>query len=201
MRSKPLEVGITGGIGSGKSLVCKIFSLLQVPVYYADDRAKWITNFDAKVREAVVDTFGEDSYDEHGLNRNYIAKKVFNNAEQLAMLNGIVHPAVGNDYDRWVKEHDTSPYLLKEAALIFESGSYKRLDRVINVTAPEDIRIRRVLQRDPFRSEAEIRSIIERQLPESERQQRSDYIIHNDDQQMVIPQILSLHEMLVSITL
>lgn len=188
-----MEIGVTGGIGSGKSLVCKIFSLLAVPVYDADKRAKWLNNNDTNIREAIIEKFGEEAYNDKGLDRDYISHIVFNDPQQLQVLNEIVHPAVGKDYDKWVKEHATTRYVIKEAALMFESGSNKRLDKVINVYAPEALRISRVQKRDPFRTEKEIRSIIEKQLKEKERQERSNYIIYNDESQMLIPQILKLH--------
>lgn len=200
MKSKPLEIGVTGGIGSGKSLVCKIFSLLGAPVYNADNRAKWLTNNDPEVRRNITEKFGYEAYNEKGLDRDYIAGKVFNDPDQLKILNAIVHPAVGEDYDQWVTSNSEKPYVIKEAALIFEAGSYKRLHKVINVSAPEDLRIKRVIQRDPFRNEKEIKSIIEKQMPEAERQQRADYNVFNDEKQMLIPQLLQLHEEILSLT-
>lgn len=200
MKTKPLEIGVTGGIGSGKSLVCKIFSLLGVPVYNADNRARWLTNNDQNIKQSLIAEFGSQAYNESGLNRDYMAGKVFNDPEQLSILNGIVHPAVGKDYDQWVNEHHEHAYVIKEAALIFEAGSYKRLDKVINVSAPEELRIARVLQRDPFRTEKEVKSIIEKQMAESERQQRADYNVYNDEKQMLIPQILNLHKEILSLS-
>ncbi|ELR70695.1 Dephospho-CoA kinase [Fulvivirga imtechensis AK7] len=190
----PLKVGVTGGIGSGKSLVCKIFSILSVPVYKADARAKWLTNNDPVIKERIVEKFGKEAYNFHGLDRDYIANIVFNDPEKLKILNSIVHPEVGKDYDRWVYDHNSAPYLINEAALMFESGSYKKLDSVINVSAPESLRIQRVLKRDPFRSEKEVKAIIAKQLPESERQERADYNIFNDEKQMLIPQVLGMHQ-------
>ena len=191
--TKPLQVGITGGIGSGKSLVCKIFNTLGAPVYYADDRAKWLANHNQPIRQQVIQAFGAEAYDEHGLNRAYLANTVFNDQQQLARLNAIIHPAVGSDYRTWVGEQH-APYVLKEAALMFESGSYKALDRVVTVSAPEDIRIERVLQRDTFRSRDQIKAIIDKQLSEQERCERSDHIIKNDGSELVILQVLELHE-------
>ena len=191
--TKPLQVGITGGIGSGKSLVCKIFNTLGAPVYYADDRAKWLANHNQPIRQQVIKAFGAEAYDEHGLNRAYLANTVFNDQLQLARLNAIIHPAVGSDYRTWVGEQH-APYVLKEAALMFESGSYKALDRVVTVSAPEDMRIERVLQRDTFRSRDQIKAIIDKQLSEQERCERSDHIIKNDGSELVILQVLELHE-------
>ncbi len=188
------KVGVTGGIGSGKSLVCKIFSVLGVPVYNADARARWLMNNHEELKKKIVDQFGKDAYFQNGpLNRDYLAKKVFSNELELKRLNGLVHPVVGLDYENWEKKQQGA-YSIKEAALMFESGSHQSLDFVINVSAPEEIRILRILKRDPFRTEAEIRAIISKQLTEKERIERSNYIITNDDHQMVIPQVLQLHQ-------
>lgn len=198
MKNKaPLEIGVTGGIGSGKSLVCKVFSILGVPVYNADSRARWLTNYDPEVRAAITREFGVRSYTEKGLDRDYIAGEVFNNPERLKVLNSIVHPAVGKDYDQWVNSQAAAPYVIKEAALIFEAGSYKRLSRVINVSAPVDLRIKRVLKRDTFRTEKELRAIIAKQMSDEERQQRADYTIFNDEAHMLLPQVLEVHEKLL----
>lgn len=192
--SAPLKIGVTGGIGSGKSLVCKIFSLLEIPVYNADARAKWLTNNSPVIKEHIIEKFGKEAYNQQGLDRDYIVNIVFNDPERLQELNSIIHPEVGKDYDHWVNENNTAPYLINEAALMFESGSYKKLDKVINVSAPESLRIQRVLRRDPFRSEKEIKAIIAKQLHESERQERADYNIFNDEKQLLIPQVLNLHQ-------
>ncbi|MEM6525390.1 MAG: dephospho-CoA kinase [Bacteroidota bacterium] len=189
-----LQIGVTGGIGSGKSLICKIFSTLGVPIYDADSRAKWLMNNQKELKAKIKSNFGERAYDEKDeINRGYLADKVFNDSNALDGLNALVHPAVGQDYQAW-KEQQKSHYTIKEAALMFESESYKGLDYVVNVSAPEEIRIQRVLKRDTFRSETEIRAIIEKQLPETERIRRSDFVITNDGKQMVISQVLELHE-------
>ncbi|MTI41599.1 dephospho-CoA kinase [Fulvivirga lutimaris] len=191
--NKLLQVGITGGIGSGKSLVCKIFSSLGIPIYDADSRAKWLTSNNETIKASIIAHFGAEAYTGVGLNREYIAGRVFNNKQELEVLNGIIHPEVGKDYKLWV-ESQSSAYVIKEAALMFESGSYKVLDKVINVTAPVPLRIQRVLKRDAFRTEKEIQAIIDKQLSDEERIKRSDYIINNDEQEMLIPQVLKLHE-------
>lgn len=188
-----LQIGVTGGIGSGKSLVCRIFSTLGIAIYDADSRAKWITNNDISVKKAVIEHFGEEAYTAVGLNRGFMAQKVFNNVDQLHILNGIIHPAVGKDYELWASEQ-SSAYIIKEAALMFESGSYKMLDKVINVSAPIKLRIARVLKRDSFRTKDEVLAIINKQLSEEERSERSDYEIVNDEQQMLLPQVLALHD-------
>lgn len=193
MKTSPFIVGITGGIGSGKSLVCKIFFSLGIPIYDADSRAKWLTNNDQEIRQAVIKNFGDDSFIDSGLNRNYISNIVFNDSVKLNLLNSIIHPAVGNDFKKWVSEQSTS-YVIKEAALMFESSSYKQMDSIINVSAPAEIRIKRVQARDSFRTTKEIESIIRKQLSEKERTEKSDYVIKNDGKSMVIHQVLELHQ-------
>ncbi|MEM6360286.1 MAG: dephospho-CoA kinase [Bacteroidota bacterium] len=190
-----LQIGVTGGIGSGKSLVCKIFSDLHVPTYDADSRARWLMNNQPDLKSAIQEGFGSEAYTRNGeVNRAHLADKVFNDADELARLNALVHPAVGDDYKAW-QEKQLTPYAIKEAALLFESGSYKELDYVVNVSAPEALRVLRVLDRDSFRSKAEIQGIIEKQLSEDERLQRSDFVIVNDGVEMIIPQVLSLHNL------
>jgi len=191
--SRQLHIGVTGGIGSGKSFVCNIFKHLSIPVYDADSRARWLMNNEASVKKAIVEAFGEKSYNENGLNRPYLASEVFNSSDRVKQLNAIVHPAVGEDYKNWVKENSQASYLIKEAALMFESGSYKSLDKVIYVHADKDTRISRVQKRDPHRSVEEIKAIIAKQLSEEELFERSDFTIYNDESRMLLPQILELH--------
>lgn len=191
----PLQIGITGGIGSGKSLVCRIFQTLSAPVYDADSRAKWLMQHHPDVRNGIISAFGAAAYSPNGqLDRKYLASRVFTDGNQVSALNQLVHPHVGEDYANWVITHSHAPYVLKEAALLFEAGSYQTLDKIIVVHAPADLRIRRVRQRDPHRSEAEIRAIIAKQLPDEEKLRRADYVVYNDETQLVIPQVLKLHE-------
>ncbi|WP_209332344.1 dephospho-CoA kinase [Lunatimonas salinarum] len=193
---KKLLVGITGGIGAGKTLVAKIFNLLGVPVYQADDRAKWLMVNHEPLRQAIIKAFGQESYLTDGsLNRSYLASKVFAEAANNQLINGLVHPAVGRDFQTWAQAQQT-PYVLKEAALLFESGSYKELDRIITVTAPESLRIFRVLLRDPQRSASEVKAIIDRQWPEERKKEGADFVIDNSDKKMVIPQVLKIHRQL-----
>lgn len=190
-----LQVGVTGGIGSGKSLVCKIFSTLGIPVYNADKRARWLMNHDKTLQNQVRSAFGTNSYGPDGtIDRNYLAEKVFKDPIELNKLNALVHPAVGKDYNAWTAEKEEYSYLIKEAALMFESGSHQALDFVINVSAPEEVRIQRVLDRDAFRTRREIEAIIDKQLPGEERIKRADFVIKNDDHDMVLPQVLQLHQ-------
>ena len=196
-KSRPLLVGITGGIGSGKSTVCKLFSLLGVPVYTADDRAKWLMNHDSPLKEKILEVFGSESYLSNGeLNRAYLAASVFSNPEKVAALNALVHPAVRKDFMDWVSQQ-TAPYLIKEAALLFETGAAKELDCVINVSSPLRVRMARVLLRDPQRTEEQVNQIIDQQLPDEEKNERADFSIKNTDNKLLIPQVITLHEQLL----
>lgn len=196
-----LKVGITGGIGSGKTTICKIFEVLGIPIYYSDDRAKQLMITNAAIREGIIELFGNNAYTEGQLNRKHIAKLAFSKPELLQKLNGIVHPAVGHDTLVWQREQEKkgAPYSIKEAALIFESNSHKQLDKVITVIAPENIRIERVVNRDG-RSENEIRKIIAKQIPDEEKIELSDYIIYNDGKRSIIQQVWNLHQQLLELS-
>lgn len=191
----PLQVGITGGIGSGKSLVSNIFRLLGVPVYDADSHAKKLMTTDGILVSQIKKEFGDLSYQSDGsLNRTYLSIHVFNDDRKLALLNSLVHPRVGIDYAAWVKSHSTSSYVLKEAALLYEAGSYRSLDKIIVVSAPENVRISRVQKRDTHRTVEQIKAIVEKQMPDAQKIERADYIVVNDETQLVIPQVLELHD-------
>jgi len=193
--SKPYLVGITGGIGSGKSIVTKIFSLLGAPIYDADTRAKWLMENDEELVNSIKKAFSENAYLENGkLNRPWLASEVFSNPEKTELINSLVHPRVGEDGKQWISENSNHPYLIKEAALMFESGSYKEMDVIVAVYAPERIRIRRVLLRDVQRSSEDVKNIIARQMPDEEKKNKADAVIFNDDQRLVIPQVISLHK-------
>lgn len=191
-KSKPLQIGITGGIGSGKSVVCKIFRTIGIPTYDADAAAKRLMTSKPSLIIAIKNLFGEDAYLASGeLNRKHIAGKAFSNKDILAELNALVHPEVGLDYSDW-SQQQTSPYVIKEAALLIESGSYKSLDKLINVSAPRALRIERIKARDTFRSEEEIHNIIDKQLPESRRIELSNYVIKNDMKSPLLAQVIHL---------
>lgn len=193
----PKQIGITGGIGTGKSLVCRIFQCFGVPVYDADSHAKELMTTDGILISNIKKEFGDLSYNTDGsLNRNYLSLRVFNDAEQLRKLNQLVHPRVAIDYKRWVENKVGAQYVLKEAALLFEAGSNQQLDKVIVVTAPETLRIQRVLKRDQHRTEAQVKSIVENQMPEEEKMKRADFIVRNDESVLLIPQVLELHTLL-----
>ena len=191
-----LRIGITGGIGSGKSIASRLFHALGVPVYDADSRARWLMENDAALRQQLITAFGPATYDSMGhLNRTVLASTVFGNPERLAQLNGMVHPHVGTDFERWATAQRQAghAYVLKEAALLFEAGSYKQLDRIITVFAPLPARQARVLHRDPHRTIADVQAIMAKQLSEEEKMQRADYVLTNDDVQPLLPQVLALH--------
>jgi dephospho-CoA kinase len=192
------KVGITGNIGSGKTTVCKIFEVLGIPVFYADDAAKDVMIADTELIAGIKDTFGSESYFEDGtLNRKHIAGIVFNDKDQLSKLNALVHPAVFRAFDKWVIDQK-APYVLKEAAILFESGSYKLCDRSVMVTAPLDLRIKRVTQRDGITAD-EVKSRNDRQFTEEKKLAMANDVIINDDTQLVIPQVIKLHELYLSL--
>ena len=200
MKNKPLEIGITGGIGTGKSVVCEIFKVLGIPVYYADDRARELMMEDQKIIKALKRTFGGESYLKTGeLNRKFLAQNVFNDEVKLKTINSIVHPSVAEDFERWSENNWNYLYIMKEAALLVESGSYKTLDFLVIVTAPKTLRIQRVLKRDQHRTEEDVRLIISKQLSDEDKMLKSQFRIINDGKSLLIPQVLKIHEYLINI--
>ncbi len=195
-----LRAGITGGIGSGKSTVCRIFEVLGVPVYDADYWAKWLISHDPAVKAAIIATFGPEAYlPDGGYHRAFVAGIVFQDPVKLAALNAAVHPALEQHSRAW---HDAQarsgcPYTLKEAALLVESGSHRHLDTLIVVTAPEDLRVQRVMARDGL-SESAVRARMKSQLPESTKIELADYLIVNDGGQMLVPQVWAVHQKLIA---
>ena len=177
--NQPFIAGITGGIGSGKTTAAKFFEELGVPVYNSDTRAKIIQNENSEVKVKIIEAFGDEAYNESGLNRDYIAKQVFNKNEKLKLLNQIVHPAVFNDFEEW-KKKQTSKIIMKEAAILIESGSYKDCDVVISVLMNKEKRIQRIMARDGFTEEQDM-ARINNQISDEERIQKSDFIIDNND--------------------
>lgn len=195
-----LKIGITGNIGSGKTTVSKIFEILGVPVFYADDAAKRVMVEDSILIDALKVEFGNESYFHDGsLNRRHIAGIVFNNETELTKLNAIVHPAVFRAFDNWVAGIKNAPYVMKEAALLFESSSYEMCDKTIMVTAPLELRIKRVMQRDNL-THAEVESRNARQFLEEKKIRLADFVIRNDDTELVIPQVLELHKQFLTLS-
>jgi len=187
-----LKIGVTGGIGSGKSTVSKIFQTLGIPVFDADTAAKNIMNEDENLQQKIKETFGSAAYTNGTLNRKYIADIVFNDKEKLAQLNALVHPATIAFADKWAGEQ-SAPYTVKEAALFFESGSAAGIDYIIGVYAPQHLRIQRVMQRDNATRE-EILARINKQIDEEMKMKLCDFVVVNDEQQLLIPQVVALHE-------
>lgn len=190
-----LKIGITGGIGSGKSIVCSVFRLLGVPVYHADDRAKYLMENDIDIRTQIISLFGDEAYNGSNYNRKYIASLVFTNDSLLTKLNNIVHPYVANDFILWTELFKESAYVIEEAAILFESGAGKKMDYNILVDAPEEQRIKRVMKRDNL-TEEEVRIRINKQISTDKIRHLVDWIIVNNNKQLILPQILKIHSQL-----
>ena len=190
-----IKVGLTGGIGSGKSTVAKVFEVLGIPVYYADDAAKRLMNEDEDLKEKIQAEFGNAVYKDGRLDRKYLSEIVFSNPEKLQLLNSLVHPATLKDAETWMNLQTTT-YTLKEAALIFESGAQQYLDYVIGVTAPAPLRIQRTMQRDGVTRE-EVIARMDKQIDETIKLKLCDFVITNDEQEMLLPQIIELHKKLL----
>lgn len=190
------SIGITGGIGSGKSTICKIFNALNIPVYNADIAAKKLMLLNADLRKSLQENFGSEIFPNEGaFNKNQLAAIVFNDKEKLNLLNSLVHPAVKKDYEVWISKQN-APYCIREAAILFESGTNIGLDKTILVDAPDSIRINRVKNRD-HRTEDQIKSIINQQWSSQKLRSLVDFVIENDNQHPVIPQVLSIHHKII----
>lgn len=195
-----LKIGITGGIGSGKTTVCRVFELLGIPVFYADNVAKTIMQTDSQLKNEILNVFGTESYSIDGqLNRPYISSIVFKDQSQLNKLNALVHPAVFRAFDRWISEQKEVPYILKEAALLYESESYEMCDLSILVISPESTRISRIKARDHI-SEEEIMLRMKRQFSDEQKMKLANHILINDENRLLIPQILDLHQQFLKIS-
>ncbi len=190
-----LKIGITGGIGSGKTTVCKVFETLGIPVFYADTVAKQIMTTDAILIDGIKVAFGEASYFEDGkLHNKHIADIVFNNPKQLEKLNALVHPAVFRAFDEWdAKLPKDTPYSLKEAALLFESGSYQMCNKIILVTSPHALKIERVTQRDQV-TEVQVLNRMDKQFSDKQKLKIADFVIANDEKRSIILQVIALHQ-------
>lgn len=194
-----IKIGITGGIGSGKSTVCKVFETFGIPIFYADTVAKEIMVSDPILIAGIKNAFGTKSYNSEGkLNNQHIAGIVFNNSTELAKLNKLVHPAVFRAFDEWLAGvPEYTRYIIKEAALLFESGSYKMCDKSILVTAPLEVKLQRVMERDGT-SEAQVQARMDKQMSDEEKVKMADFLIKNDESQSVILQVMELHHQILN---
>jgi dephospho-CoA kinase len=187
--NKQLKIGVTGG-----------FKTLGIPVYNADIQAKVLMTKDKDVKTAIRNNFGDMAYFRDGsLNTDYLSLHVFKQKDLLKILNSIVHPAVGRDFDSWVLNQAGKPYIIKEAALLVEAGSYKSLDHLITVTAPADLKIDRVLKRDKHRTKSDVENIMSNQLDDKEKIAKSKFVIKNDGKTLIVPQVLKIHDYLISL--
>ena len=193
-----IKVGLTGGLGSGKTTVAKVFETLGIPVFYADDVSKKITDTNAQVKEALVALFGTDLYYDGLLDRQKLAKLIFGDADAIKKVNAIIHPAVANAFTAWCAAQN-SPYVLQEAAILFETGGYKRFDKMILVSAPEELRITRVRQRSGWSREEALQRM-QNQWGESQKIPLADFVILNDGSKPLLPQIMAIHEDLLRIS-
>ncbi|MBP9160222.1 MAG: dephospho-CoA kinase [Flavobacteriales bacterium] len=185
-------VGLTGGIGSGKTTVCRVFSVLGIPVFNSDEQAKLLLQDDPEVKAAVLQLFGSSVYPAGVLDRKALAQLVFNDPKALAGLNAIVHPAVRRAFKEWA-ESQQAPYVINEAAILVETGAYPSFDRLVTVEAPEDVRLARVMARDGS-PEEQVRQRMSNQATEAQRREVAHAVIENDGYSMVLPQVLALHE-------
>ncbi len=194
--NKPLSIGLTGGIGSGKSLVADFFKLLGIPVYSSDVEAKQLMQTNILIRESLIEVFGEEVYFDSGeLNRFKLAEIIFNNEDALKKVNGIVHPQVRLHYQEWLSQHIGVPYVIQESAILFDTGLYKNFNKIITVTADKEIRLQRVVERDSCSRE----SVLERmskQISEQDKIEKSDFVIYNNSE-LIIPQIIAIHKQLI----
>ena len=194
---KPLQIGLTGAIGSGKTTVAKIFESLGIPVYYADDHSKNILQNNPAVKNEIIRQWGSSVLDAQGnIDKKALAAVVFVEATELKKLNAILHPLVAEDYRRWFDQQRAVPYVVKEAAILIESGSHASCDKIIVVEAPESVRLSRVMSRDDV-SATQVQQRNAQQMPQSEKIKFADYIIHNTDQKLLLPQVMEIHHKLI----
>jgi len=191
------KLGLTGGIGSGKSLVCSILEKLGVPVYYADIKARNLMNSNTDIKAGIVNMFGEKAYAKDGLNRAFLAESVFGDQEKLSRLNKLVHPVVRKDFISWVARQDRTAYVVEEAAILFESGASLEMDLSVLVYAPQEIRIRRVMERDHLERDAVLKRM-EHQISEEEKKKLADHVINNDGTAMLLPQVIEMHKRILN---
>lgn len=192
------KIGLTGGIGSGKSMVAEIFSRMGVPVFISDDVAKALQEEDEEVRQAITGVFGKEIYSGNTLNRSRLAEIVFADKKKLEQLNAIVHPAVGKAFEAFCEKNSNAKYVLKESAILYEIGDDKNLDAMIVVTAPDELRIKRVMERDGIEKEAVLKRM-KNQVKQEEKAGKANYVIVNDEQQLLIPQVFAVNEKINSL--
>jgi dephospho-CoA kinase len=192
-----LQVGLTGGIGSGKSLVCSILEKFRVPVYYADVEARRLMNLDPGLKDQIRALVGEKAYRNEELDRKYVSDRLFGNQEMLEAMNALVHPAVRKDFTAWTQAYKEAPYVVKEAAILFESGAHRGLDRTVLVVAPKELRIRRVMERDRCDRETVLKRM-GHQMAEGALKKLANHVIVNDGQQMLLPQVVELHDSMLT---
>lgn len=191
-------IGITGGIGSGKTTVAKMFMDLGIPVYNSDMEAKALMNRSKVIRRKLIKLFGDDAYVDNELNRPFIANIIFNNIGYLEQMNTIVHPKVGKHFERWLKKQTDVPYVMKESALLFETNAYKKCNYVILISAPLEERIERVVKRDNT-TQKKVQAIIDNQAKESKNKSKADFIINNTSLQSTSKQVLKIHSQLLNL--
>jgi dephospho-CoA kinase len=194
-----LKVGLTGGIGSGKTTVCNVFEHLGIPVYHADIHARILSDADDDIKKALQNLFGEDIYTRSGLNRKKISELIFVDTEMLQKVNAIIHPKVMKHFNEWMNEHTGMNYIIHEAAILFESGMNLLFNKIITVAAPEEIRIGRIIKREGM-TEVSVKNIIRNQWPEKKKISMSDYVVMNDQKRLILPQVLQIHNELTSLT-
>ena len=188
-------VGLTGGIGSGKTTIANFFKELGVPIYIADTEAKALMNRSKVIKRKLIALFGDNAYQNEKLNHDFLSKQIFNNKDLLQKMNAIVHPKVASHFKRWVKKQE-APYVISEAAILFENGSYTKYDYIITVTAPEEVRLKRVMSRDSA-SKEKVKSVMNNQWKDEEKIKLSDYVIQNINLEEAKAQVLQIHQNLL----
>ncbi len=188
-------VGLTGGIGSGKTTIANFFKELGVPIYIADTEAKALMNRSKVIKRKLIALFGDNAYQNGKLNRDFLSRQIFNNKDLLQKMNAIVHPKVASHFKRWVKKQE-APYVISEAAILFENGSYTKYDYIITVTAPEEVRLKRVMSRDSA-SKEKVKSVMNNQWKDEEKIKLSDYVIQNINLEEAKAQVLQIHQNLL----
>lgn len=192
-----IKVGVTGGIGSGKSIVCRVFESLGIPVFYADRYSRSLVDSEPEIRRRLTGLFGPDIYEGNTLNRPHFAALIFTDRQHLEAANAIIHPFVRRDFERWAQNHHDKSYVIEEAAILFESGGKSQVDKSIAVVSPADVRVKRILKR-PGMTPERIRDIMANQWPDEKIAAMADFVIMNDEKSLILPQILFIHQQLTA---